>query len=451
MTFIVRLNVAADGAVSGVVERPKTGEKHRFHDTATLGVLVGQMAKKAAQVAALVALIATAVARPAAAQSFSTATASQTRTSTATFTPTSVPPTATRTATFTATALPTSTRTATATFTPTNVPPTPTRTPTFTATAVPPTPTIPFGLSIGDVTILEGDAGTRSAVFVVHLRGPATYPVKLLAKTADGSATAGFDYDATLAPLVFNALETQKTVSVPVRGDRGVEPNETFSVVLGGATGAPLADPVGIGTILNDDGLSVGVPELVPANPATAPDDQTTLILRWTHPERWRALNTVDLRLLDGERPVFWVRFDEAANSLAFCDADGRCAAGVAPGTGAPIAGDAATFYPAESAVRGSGPTGPSVDLIFTLSLARSLRGHILQVETAATEDSGEEQGFLPVASLEVIDTTSGGAGGDGCAIRPAHGGGSLSRGALALGLLALVGLATRRGRGQGR
>jgi hypothetical protein len=92
------------------------------------------------------------------------------------------------------------------------------------------------------------------------------------------------------------------------------------------------------------------------------------------------------------------VRFDEAANTLLSATPTAR-AAGVAPGTGAPIAGAAATFYPAESAVRGSGPTGPTVDLIFTFSLARSLGGRILQVETAATEDSGEQQGFLPIAS----------------------------------------------------
>ena len=438
MTFIVRLSVAEDGALTGVVERPKTGEKERFQGSEALGVTIAQMARRAAQVTAVLLLIATGSATTAAAgpgtPQFSTATFTATaprrrvarRPSPATVTPSFTPTftstaTPSRTPTFTSTALPTSTRTATATFTSTSLPPTPTRTPTFTSTALPtstriptatftstalpPTPTIPFGLSIGDVSILEGDSGTRSAVFVVRLRGSATYPVKVLAKTADGTATAGVDYDATLTPLLFNPFETQKTVSVAVRGDRGVEPSETFSVVLGGAVGAPLADPVGIGTILNDDGLGVGVPELVPPNPATAPDDPTTLILRWVHPDRWRALNTVDLRLLDGDQPVLWVRFDEAANTLAVCDADGTCGAGVAPGTGAPIAGDTATFYPAESAVRGSGPTGPSVDLIFTFSLARSLGGRILQVETAATEDSGEEQGFLPIASLEVIDT----------------------------------------------
>jgi len=509
MTFIIRLTVAADGGVNGIVERPTTGEKHRFQGADALGVVVAQMARKAALITALLALIASAATSPSAAQTAThtftatalptatrTATATftstnvpptatrtltftatalptATRSSTATFTATSVPPTSTRTATFTSTALPTATRSSTATFTATSVPPTATRTATFTSTALPPatrtstatftstgnpitpTPTapIPSGLSISDVSIVEGNEGTRSAVFAVRLRGQATYPVRVSAKTVDGTATvADSDYDALTTALVFNARESQQTISVTIRGDRFVETTETFSVVLGAAVGAPITDATGIGTILSDEELTVGVPELVPANPATAPDDLTSLILRWAHPDRWRALKTVDLRLRDDDRPVLWVRFDEAANTLAVCAADGGCGVGVAPETGAPIAGDTATFYPAESAVRGSGPTGPSVDLIFTFSLARSLAGRILQVETAASEDSGEQQGFLPIASLQVIDTSpSGSTDGDGCAIDAARGRRRQGWAMHGLGLLALVGLATRCRRGQVR
>jgi hypothetical protein len=442
MTFIVRLIVAADGAVRGVVERPTTGEKHRFQSAEALGAVVALMARKAA----LLALIGATAADPSAAQiatrTFtSTALPTATRTATRTFTPTSVPPTATRTPTFTNTALPPGSHTATANFTATGLP----------IRSSTPTPPIPAGLSISDVAILEGDTGTRAAIFAVRLRGNVAYPVKVTAKTVDGTATAGSDYDGLVTTLLFSPAENQKTISVAVRGDRFVEATETFTVILGAAVGAPLGDAAGIGTILSDEELNVGVPELVPANPVTAPDDLTSLVLRWAHPDRWRELNTVDLRLRDGDRPVLWTRFDEAANSLAFCDADGRCGAGVAPGTGAPIAGAAATFYPAESAVRGSGPSGPSVDLIFTFSLARSLAGRILQVETAASEDAGAQQAFLPIASLEVIDPESGDAGGDGCTIQSARGGGRLGGGAVALGALALIGLAIGRRSGPGR
>ncbi len=425
MTFVVRVTVADDGDVNGVVERPKTGEKHRFQGAAALGAVVVQMARRALQAATLLALVAAAMTSPATAQL------------------------ATRT--FTPTALPTSTRTATAIFTSANMFSTGTATATFTPTALPTaSPTIPLGLSIGDVAILEGDTGTRSAVFVVRLHSPAAFPVSVSAKTEDGTATAGSDYDALSTLVLFNPFETRKTVSVTVRGDRLLEPSEAFNVRLSGAVGAPLGDPLGIGTILNDEGLLVGVPELFPADPATGPDAPTSLLLHWAHPDRWRALNTVDLRLVDGDQPVFWARFDEAANTLAACDADGGCGEGVPPGTGAPIASETATFYPAESAVRGSGPTGPSVDLIFTFSVARSLGGRVLRVETAATEDSGAEQGFLPIGYLTINGNTVSTSDDDGCAIDPARGGGRQGRGFLALGLLAFVGLATRCGRGRG-
>jgi hypothetical protein len=50
MTFIVRLTVAEDGTVHGVVERPRTGEKERFQSAETLGGLIAVMAKKTTQV-----------------------------------------------------------------------------------------------------------------------------------------------------------------------------------------------------------------------------------------------------------------------------------------------------------------------------------------------------------------------------------------------------------------
>jgi hypothetical protein len=48
-SLILRVIVAEDGVLNGVVERPRTGEKHRFEGVEALGVLVAQIAKKAAQ------------------------------------------------------------------------------------------------------------------------------------------------------------------------------------------------------------------------------------------------------------------------------------------------------------------------------------------------------------------------------------------------------------------
>ena len=39
-----------------------------------------------------------------------------------------------------------------------------------------------------------------------------------------------------------------------VKGDRARERNETFGVLVLASNGVHLADPVGVGTIVNDDG-----------------------------------------------------------------------------------------------------------------------------------------------------------------------------------------------------
>ncbi len=109
-------------------------------------------------------------------------------------------------------------------------------------------------LSIGDVTVTEGDSGTVSAVFPVSLTTPSDLGVTVGFETRDGSATAASgDYSPTAGTLAFGPGETAKTVSVAVAGDIAVEPDETFSVVLLAPDGATLADDTGLGTILNDD------------------------------------------------------------------------------------------------------------------------------------------------------------------------------------------------------
>jgi hypothetical protein len=71
--------------------------------------------------------------------------------------------------------------------------------------------------------------------------------------TSNGTATAGTDYAASSGILSFAAGVTTGTITVNVRGDRTVEPDETFLVILSGASGATLNKATGFGTILNDD------------------------------------------------------------------------------------------------------------------------------------------------------------------------------------------------------
>jgi hypothetical protein len=108
-------------------------------------------------------------------------------------------------------------------------------------------------LSINDVSVTEGNAGTTTAAFTVSLSAAATGAVTVNYTTADGTAVAGGDYAAGSGTLTFAAGETTKTVSIAVNGEATVEPNETFAVTLSGATGATIADASGQGTIVNDD------------------------------------------------------------------------------------------------------------------------------------------------------------------------------------------------------
>ncbi|HEX8364645.1 MAG TPA: Calx-beta domain-containing protein [Allosphingosinicella sp.] len=116
-----------------------------------------------------------------------------------------------------------------------------------------PTPVV----TISDVTQIETDGGNPAFVFTVTRTG-ATGAFDLNFQTADGSATGGSDYVITSGTVNFAAGEMSETIEILVFGDNEGEFDETFSVNLTSATNfAVIADPVAIGTILNDDPLYI--------------------------------------------------------------------------------------------------------------------------------------------------------------------------------------------------
>ena len=119
----------------------------------------------------------------------------------------------------------------------------------FTATGSALLPT----LSIDDVSLNEGNAGTTTATFTASLSAASTSAVTVNYTTADATSAAGTDYVAASGTLTFAAGQTTKTVTVTINGDTTVEPNETFVVNLSAASGATIADAQGQGTIVNDD------------------------------------------------------------------------------------------------------------------------------------------------------------------------------------------------------
>jgi alpha-tubulin suppressor-like RCC1 family protein len=127
-------------------------------------------------------------------------------------------------------------------------------------------------LSINDVTVAEGNAGTTTGSFTVSLSAASGQTVTVAAATADGTALAGSDYVAAgPTTLTFAPGDTAKTFSVTVSGDAVDESNETFTVALFSGSNATISDASGLGTILDDDvapAVSIGTATLITKNSA---------------------------------------------------------------------------------------------------------------------------------------------------------------------------------------
>jgi aryl-phospho-beta-D-glucosidase BglC (GH1 family) len=128
-------------------------------------------------------------------------------------------------------------------------------------------------LSIGDVTVTEGNTTDTTATLTVTLSKPASGPVAVAYTTRDGTARAGTDYRTRSGTLTFAAGQTRKTIAVPVIGDTASEPGEAFTVVLANPSGATLALGTATVSITDND---VVVPDAAISDSFVQVTDTTT-------------------------------------------------------------------------------------------------------------------------------------------------------------------------------
>jgi probable HAF family extracellular repeat protein len=114
---------------------------------------------------------------------------------------------------------------------------------------LPPAPSV----SIGDVTVFEGNTGTWNAGFLLTISPMTSSPVTVSYSTANGTALAGSDFNAASGTVTIPAGRTTWAVYATVRSDRKKEPDEVFYMNLSNANGATIAESRGVGTIRNDD------------------------------------------------------------------------------------------------------------------------------------------------------------------------------------------------------
>jgi Calx-beta domain-containing protein len=104
------------------------------------------------------------------------------------------------------------------------------------------------------VTDVSGLEASGSLTFDVLLTSATVGTVTVDYTTSDGAALAGSDYTATSGTLTFTPGQTSKPIPVTIVNDALAEDDETFTLNLSNATGGiAIADPQGVGTIVNDD------------------------------------------------------------------------------------------------------------------------------------------------------------------------------------------------------
>jgi hypothetical protein len=139
--------------------------------------------------------------------------------------------------------------------------------------------TVPTLLSF-DATVVEGDAGTKQALFEVRLSAATGRTVSVNYATANFDASgaascsnAGADYVTAAGTITFQPGSFSINIPVTICGDTSAEANEIFAVNLSSPSNATIANGQGIGAILNDDVLQLLLEESSPnVNQAAAID-----------------------------------------------------------------------------------------------------------------------------------------------------------------------------------
>jgi hypothetical protein len=109
-------------------------------------------------------------------------------------------------------------------------------------------------IGVDDITVVEGNDGTRNAAVVVRLSGSRPkQTVTVNYATQNGSAVAGADYLTMSGKVSFAAAEVSKTILIPIKGDRLAEADEYLVVNLSGAKNAKVADAQGYVAIADDE------------------------------------------------------------------------------------------------------------------------------------------------------------------------------------------------------
>jgi hypothetical protein len=220
---------------------------------------------------------------------------------------------------------------------------------------------------------------------------------------------AHVDFATTAISLQFPLGTKLAHAEVPICSDARREANEFFFLKLTGAVNASFGCGAhcalfGTATIVDDD-LLTGSFSLEPTEATLAAHDRLPLTITWTVPDplNWHVLDSLDVRLRDGDDTPIALHWEEAGNTVSLVDgANGRPGRGFVPGSHNRLETEEATLFLSDATVRGSGPTGPSVTLSLPLTFKPRAAGHTFVVEVAASDDLGHQDDFIQAGTVTV-------------------------------------------------
>ena len=172
-------------------------------------------------------------------------------------------------------------------------------------------------ISIDDVTISEGNSGSKVATFTVSRTGTLGFTVDFA--TADGTATTSdADYVAQSGQLVFAEGQASRTIEITINGDTVFEPDESFTVNLSGATGGTIVDGQGVATIANDDAAPPEVGNISINDVSITEGDSGSSVATFTVSRTGTAAFSVNYATSDGTARVDGFDYLAAAGQLVF-------------------------------------------------------------------------------------------------------------------------------------
>jgi hypothetical protein len=101
--------------------------------------------------------------------------------------------------------------------------------------------------------VVEGNRGQTNAVFHVTVTRPLSIDAPVCLIPFGVTAKAPSDFDDSVVCRTLTAGQTAIDLAVPVKGDRAREQTEVFGALVLAGGGIRLADPLAVGTIVNDD------------------------------------------------------------------------------------------------------------------------------------------------------------------------------------------------------